>query len=147
MEIGKSEVLIQFLLIFRRSGDVLFFVYARRFRGYTATVTLSNIFFARKAQCAYHWREVQEPWNPGRSLAHFTASEILVCSVFIVLSYCFSPQRTESWETVKFGALDNCNFLMKKKPTKVCMSFRNYVATITMRLKHKWINGPKVFHT
>ena len=33
----KSEVLIQFLLIFRQFGDVLFFLYARRLRGYTAT--------------------------------------------------------------------------------------------------------------
>ena len=36
MEIEKSKFLIQFVLIFRRSGDVLFFVYARRLRGYTA---------------------------------------------------------------------------------------------------------------
>ena len=38
MEIEKSEVLMQFLLIFRRSGDVLFFLYARRLRGYTGTL-------------------------------------------------------------------------------------------------------------
>ena len=37
MEIEKSKVLIQFLVIFRQSGDVLFFLYARRLRGYTAT--------------------------------------------------------------------------------------------------------------
>ena len=37
MEIEKSKVLIQFLLIFRQSGGVLFFLYARRLRGYTAT--------------------------------------------------------------------------------------------------------------
>ena len=37
MEIEKSKVLTQFLLIFRQSGDVLFFLYARRLRGYTAT--------------------------------------------------------------------------------------------------------------
>ena len=37
MEIEKSKVLIQFLLIFRQSGDVLFFLHARRRRGYTAT--------------------------------------------------------------------------------------------------------------
>ena len=39
MEIEKSKVLIQFLLIFRQSGDVFFFLYARRLRGYTATIT------------------------------------------------------------------------------------------------------------
>ena len=39
MEMEKSEVLIQFLLIFRQSGDVFFFLYARRLRGYTATAT------------------------------------------------------------------------------------------------------------
>ena len=38
MEIEKSKVLIQFLLIFRQSRDVLFSLYARRLRGYTATV-------------------------------------------------------------------------------------------------------------
>ena len=43
MEIGKSKVLIQFLLIFRRSGDVLFFLYARRLCGYAATVSLGNL--------------------------------------------------------------------------------------------------------
>ena len=38
MEIEKSKVLIQFFLIFRQSGDLLFFLHTRRFRGYTATV-------------------------------------------------------------------------------------------------------------
>ena len=37
MEMEKSKVLIQFLLFFRQSGDVLFFLYACRLRGYTAT--------------------------------------------------------------------------------------------------------------
>ena len=40
MEMEKSKVLIEFLLIFRQSGDVLFFLYARRLRGYTATTPL-----------------------------------------------------------------------------------------------------------
>ena len=40
MEMEKSKVLIQFPLIFRRSGDVLFFLYARRLRGYTATLLI-----------------------------------------------------------------------------------------------------------
>ena len=38
MEIEKSKVLIQFLLLFRQSGDVFFFLCARRLRGYTATM-------------------------------------------------------------------------------------------------------------
>ena len=37
MEKGKSKVLIQFFLIFRLSGDVLFFLYARKLRRFTAT--------------------------------------------------------------------------------------------------------------
>ena len=37
MEMEKSKVLIEFLLIFRQSGDVLCFLYARRLCGYTAT--------------------------------------------------------------------------------------------------------------
>ena len=42
MEIKKSKVLIQFLQICRRSGVVLFFVYAGRLRGYTATTSFFN---------------------------------------------------------------------------------------------------------
>ena len=37
MEMEKSKVLIQFLVIFRQFGDVLSFLYACRLRGYTAT--------------------------------------------------------------------------------------------------------------
>ena len=40
MEMEKSKVIIQFVLIFRQSGDVLSFLYARRHRGYTATLPL-----------------------------------------------------------------------------------------------------------
>ena len=36
----KSKLLIQFLVIFRQFGDVLSFLYARRLRGYTATLPL-----------------------------------------------------------------------------------------------------------
>ena len=43
MEIEKSKVLIHFLSIFRQSGDVLFFLYARRLRGYTATVIQNGL--------------------------------------------------------------------------------------------------------
>ena len=39
---GESKVLIKFLLNFRQSGDVLFFLNVRRLRGYTATRS-SNI--------------------------------------------------------------------------------------------------------
>ena len=39
MEIEKSKVLIKFLLNFRQSGDVLFFLNVRRLRGYTATAS------------------------------------------------------------------------------------------------------------
>ena len=48
MEIEESKVLIQFLLIFRQSGDVLFFLYARRLRGYTATVVLLSLEFFKR---------------------------------------------------------------------------------------------------
>ena len=40
----KSKVLILFLVIFRQFGDVLSFLYARRVRGYTATIPM-NIFY------------------------------------------------------------------------------------------------------
>ena len=42
MEMEKSKVLIQFLVIFRQFGDVLSFLYARKLRGYTATVSVSG---------------------------------------------------------------------------------------------------------
>ena len=44
MEMEKSKVLMQFLLIFRQSGDVLFFLYARRLRGYAATAMSILVF-------------------------------------------------------------------------------------------------------
>ena len=44
---GNSKVLIKFLLNFRQSGDVLFFLNARRLRGYTATAA---IFFSNNFQ-------------------------------------------------------------------------------------------------
>ena len=43
MEMEKAKVLIQFLLFVRQSGDVLFFLHARRLRGYTATHSFQNI--------------------------------------------------------------------------------------------------------
>ena len=55
MEMEKSKVLIQFLLFFRQSGDVLFFLYARRFRGYTATMAYNFLmvpsFVPHKVGC------------------------------------------------------------------------------------------------
>ena len=55
MEIEKSKVLIQFLVIFRQSGDVLFFFYARRLRGYTATLSFNetSIRVAKKGKIFY----------------------------------------------------------------------------------------------
>ena len=38
MEMETSKVLIQFLVIFKQIGDVLSFLYARKLRGYTATI-------------------------------------------------------------------------------------------------------------
>ena len=58
MEIEKSKVLIQFLLIFRQSGVVLFFPYARRLRGYTATVLLFkdySLFIDKKIETIFEY--------------------------------------------------------------------------------------------
>ena len=52
----KSRVLIKFLLNFRQSGDVLFFLNVRRLRGYTATICVSKmnmngfVFFFKSKQ-------------------------------------------------------------------------------------------------
>ena len=43
MEMEKSKVLIQFLLLFMKSGDVLLFLCARRLRGYTATIIAETL--------------------------------------------------------------------------------------------------------
>ena len=45
MEMEKSKVLIQFLVFFRQFGDVFSSLYARRLRGYTATLTKIFCFF------------------------------------------------------------------------------------------------------
>ena len=47
MEIEKSKVLIKFLLNFRQSGNVLFFLNVRRLRGYTATTSNFGRRFAK----------------------------------------------------------------------------------------------------
>ena len=64
MEIEKSKVLIQFLLIFRQSGDVLFFLYARRLRGYTSLYlhcwVVKGHFFSTKqsALSSSYWEPI-----------------------------------------------------------------------------------------
>ena len=50
MEMEKCKVSIQFLLTFRQSGDVLFFLYARRLRGCTATDGIFVTVVNRKQQ-------------------------------------------------------------------------------------------------
>ena len=45
---GESKVLIKFLLNFRQSGDVLFFLNVRRLRGYTATQAYSTTSVRRE---------------------------------------------------------------------------------------------------
>ena len=57
MEVEKSKILIHFLLFFRQCGDVLFFLYARKLRGYTATGTLKNSsnFEQRERKYANTW--------------------------------------------------------------------------------------------
>ena len=51
MEMEKSKVLIQFLVIFRQSGDVLSFLHARRLRGYTATMINKPTCYHRHIFC------------------------------------------------------------------------------------------------
>ena len=52
MEMEKSKVLIQFLVIFRQSGDVLFSPCARRLRGYTATYAV-DLDWSWRAQTVF----------------------------------------------------------------------------------------------
>ena len=54
----KSKVLIQFLVIFRQFGDVLSFLYGRRLRGYTATLSPSE---HKKKDFEFSFKKVQFP--------------------------------------------------------------------------------------
>ena len=68
----KSKVLIQFLLIFRQSGDVLFFLYARRLRGYTATQTINLLLsmwsfnFEKEKSDPKVFRNKKSEFNPEK---------------------------------------------------------------------------------
>ena len=65
MEMEKSKVLIQFLLIFRQSGDVLLFLYARRLRGYTATdgfFSGKSLNFFKKARGGNFFSKMRLKW-------------------------------------------------------------------------------------
>ena len=54
MEIEKSKVLIKFLINFRQSGDVLFFLNVRWLRGYTATAALTAFNWKIPALTAFN---------------------------------------------------------------------------------------------
>ena len=81
MEIEKSKVLIQFLLIFRQSGAVLFFLYARRLRGYTATIYLFS------HSCATLSQEVRKNHQKLDTMKK-TLREVFYEKQKIVLSVC-----------------------------------------------------------
>ena len=68
MEIEKSKVLIQFLLIFRQSGDVLFFHYARRLRGYTATLPLFVKGHSHRQSFSCLWKREVRNWMAVHTL-------------------------------------------------------------------------------
>ena len=55
MEMEKSKVLIQFLVIFRHCGDVLSFLYACRLSGYAATPVL---VLAKSYSQQTRWRRI-----------------------------------------------------------------------------------------
>ena len=78
MEIEKSKVLIQFLLNFRQSGDVLFFLNVRRLRGYTATVTESLAYM--------EGTEKKPTWNKNsrKKLEKYSSSGKLLLQEVIV---------------------------------------------------------------
>ena len=56
----KSKVSIQFLLTFRQFGDVLFFLYARRLRGYTATLIV--VISRALRQLSYYLTRSDSAW-------------------------------------------------------------------------------------
>ena len=64
MEMEYSKVSIQFLLVFRQSGDVLFFLYAGRLRGYTATPSESK---SREFDFETYFEKLFDPSNFIRS--------------------------------------------------------------------------------
>ena len=68
MEIEKSKVSIQFPLFSRQSGDVLFFLFARRLRGYTATIAIDQNFAEKCQKNFFTFFEAVLFFNP---LSHF----------------------------------------------------------------------------
>ena len=66
MDMENSKALIQFLLFLRQSRDVLFFLYARRLRGYTATAASMN-------------REIKRNWKRHNQNLNFCESFIQKC--------------------------------------------------------------------
>ena len=76
MEMGKSKVLIEFLLIFRQFGDVLFFINARRLRGYTATLPLFVKGHSHGQSFSCLWKREVRNW-----IAVHTFSDICLCSI------------------------------------------------------------------
>ena len=80
MEIEKSEVLIKFLLNFRQSGDLLFFLNAHRLRGYTATLPLCERTF---------------PWSDWETLLTYSALEEYFRKFPSALSLDILPPITE----------------------------------------------------
>ena len=77
MEIEKSRVLIQFLLVFRQSGDVLFSLYACSLRGYTATATKDSQKKAKQCCLDFHADLKQEEARPHNFEIRFEQSPLL----------------------------------------------------------------------
>ena len=70
MEMEKSKVSIQFLLIFRQSGDVLFFLYARRLRGYTATGVNYKTQIVTKKTSSHRKMDIQFTYKFKRKVTY-----------------------------------------------------------------------------
>ena len=122
MEIEKSKVLIQFLLIFRQSGDVLFFLYARRLRGYTATIVLNFfsgvVFFL-----------LLQPVVLELELNFLSRNFLFFTSYWSSLSFFFSREFLASLSNL-FWAFNPDNFQWSSNEISIQQSF----STITSKM-------------
>ena len=86
MEKEKSKVLIQFFFNLQTIRDVLFFLFARRLRGYTATASVEDFAQKESSVSVFYF----QMWSNhcGRKLSMLLLANPLYLSVFLATNWC-----------------------------------------------------------
>ena len=148
----KIEVMVQCLLIFRHLGDVLFFLYARRLRGYTATLPLfvkrhshGQSSFLYSMRSAHRWlfhieiTSVQSSQNDQSPLIIRIINEDLG-SLMRVGEFISPHQQAEIiiydsnyyWWLVILWTLDTCDFNVEQSSMSRAHRHQNRRLTMGM---------------